>query len=48
MAQFEFYHAVLSLCWDFAAAMCLIAADMCRIAAALCTVVAGMWFPVIT
>ena len=41
MAQFGLYHAVLSLWWDFAAAMCGIAAAMCRYAAA-------MWFPVIT
>ena len=48
MAQFGLYHAVLSLWWDFAAAMCGIAAAMCRIASAMRTVAAAMWFPVIT
>ena len=48
MAQFGFYHAVLSLWWDFAAAMCGIAVAMCRFAAAMCTNAAAMWFPVIT
>ena len=48
MAQFGLYHAVLSLWWDFAAAMCGISAAMCGIAAAMCTNAAAMWFPVIT